>query len=120
MGGARGRPYGSSTNVLNYKSLRKVVDCQMGLQTGSSSPVAEKPSNSKYHNPHRKDSFVEDFVCILFTVNYCQTFKKMFSVVMFVIGMGFFFWLFFVCVCVCVCVFLRFFLSENVILQAGL
>lgn len=33
----RGKPYGSSTNVLNYKSGGKLVDCQVGLQSGPSS-----------------------------------------------------------------------------------
>lgn len=35
-GGVRGRgkPYGSSTNVLNYKSGGELVDCQVGLQAG--------------------------------------------------------------------------------------
>lgn len=32
--GGRGKPYGSSTNVLNYKSGGKLVDCQVGLQSG--------------------------------------------------------------------------------------
>lgn len=30
----RGKPYGSSTNVLNYKSGGELVDCQVGLQAG--------------------------------------------------------------------------------------
>lgn len=32
--GGRGKPYGSSTNVLNYKSGGELVDCQVGLQSG--------------------------------------------------------------------------------------
>lgn len=34
--GERGKPYGSSTNVLNYKSGGELVDCQVESHAGLS------------------------------------------------------------------------------------
>lgn len=47
--GGRGRPYGSSTNVLNYKSEGERVDCQVGLQAGSSLLEAQRLHNPAPH-----------------------------------------------------------------------
>lgn len=47
--GGRGRPYGSSTNVLNYKSEGERVDCQVGLQAGSSLLEAQRRHDPAPH-----------------------------------------------------------------------
>lgn len=51
-GGGRGKPYGSSTNVLNYKSEGERVDCQVGLQAGSSLLETQRLHNPA---PHGKE-----------------------------------------------------------------
>lgn len=49
--GGRGKPYGSSTNVLNYKSGGELVDCQVGLQSG---PPGWKCNGSKCSSTRKR------------------------------------------------------------------
>lgn len=74
VGGARGRPYGSSTNVLNYKSWRELVGCQVGLQTG---PPSWKPGDSQSKSTWTRIKMAI-FTAILCIPYYCKsTFLKL-------------------------------------------
>lgn len=68
--GGRGKPYGSSTNVLNYKSGWERVDCQVGLQAGrrrwkrTASPSSSTWESTKTSFQYTSLSFYHFYVFI--------------------------------------------------------
>lgn len=65
--GGRGKPYGSSTNVLNYKSGGELVDCQVGLQAG---PPCWKRTNSPPSSTWKKMETSPVFCFIVLLCSY--------------------------------------------------
>lgn len=63
-----GEPYGSSTNVLNYKSGAELVDCQVGLQAG---PHCWKRSGSQSSSiwKRMKISLIVCFIVLYGNIN---------------------------------------------------